>query len=164
VPRGVRFTIPPAPVPLNPDRDPGLVAARRPPLAYLTGLRFYADSRRKQRLEVIGVWSGSEVLLKDVGSSFCRTATAKWVRAMAEQWGIDEKDETLAEPIDWERLMRPDTTARPHPAAKALIENAEQAKAASAEVRRLTQGPEQGLVPTTRQGSGTPYLPGFEDL
>lgn len=163
MPRGVRFTIPPAPVPLNPDRDPGLVAARRPPLAYLTGLRFYADSRRKQRLEVVGVWSGSEVLLKDVGSSFCRTATANWVRAMAERWGIDEKDEPLVEPIDWERRMKPDTTARPHPAAEAVIENAEQAKAAPAEVAALRQGPKDGRLATAGRGSGAPYLPGFED-
>lgn len=163
MPRGVRFTIPPAPVPLNPDRDPGLGAARWHPLAHLTGLRFYADSRRKQRLEVVGVWSGSEVLLKDVGSSFCRTATANWVRAMAERWGIDEKDEPLAEPIDWERRMRRDTTARPHPAAEALIENPEQAKAAPAEVAALRQGPNDGRLATAGRGSGAPYLPGFED-
>ena len=164
MPRTVKFAIPPAPVPLNPDRDPGPIAARGHPLAYLTGLRFSSDSRRKQRLEVIGVWSLSEVLLKDLGSSFCRTATANWVRAMAEKWGIDEKDGPLAEPLDWERLMGPDTTTPPNSATETVIENAKEATVASAEVRRLMQGPEHGVAPTTRQGSGTPYLPGFEDL
>lgn len=163
MPRAVTHVIPAAPIPVNPERDPQLVAGTWHPLAYLAGLRFYSDSRRKQRLEVVGAWSESEVLLKDVASSFCHTATPAWVQSMVDQYGLDENDEPLAEPVDWERLMRAQATTMTRPDAEALLEEAEEAEVERLELRGLMQGQSESLEASRQPEDEDPWLPGFED-
>lgn len=164
MPRAVTHVIPPAPIPAHPDEDPQRPAATWHALAYLIGLRFYSDSRRKQRLQVVGVWSGSEVLLKDVSNNFCRVATAAWTQSMVDQFGLDENDEPLAEPVDWERLMRAQSPTVARPVAEALIEEAEQAEAARLELVALMQGRPEDLSSVQAKGDEDPWLPGFEDF
>jgi hypothetical protein len=138
VPRAVRHHLEPAPLPVNPVREPELIAATWHPLAYLVGQRFYADSQRRRRLEVVGVWSSSEVLLRDVSSRLCRHATATWVRNMVDQYGLDANDEPLGK-VDWERLMQPHVTRLTRPVAEAVLERAEKREEGGVELRRLMQ-------------------------
>lgn len=164
MPRAVTHAIPPALIPPHPDGDSQRPAAARHPLAYLIGLRFYSDSRRKQQLQVVGVWSGSEVLLKDVSSNFCRVATAAWAQSMVDQFGLDENGEPLAESVDWERLMRAQSPMVTRPIAEALIEEAEQAEAARLELVAMMQGRPEDLPSVQAAGNEDPWLPGFEDF
>ncbi len=164
MPRAVRHVIPAAPIPVNPERDPQLVAGTWHPLAYLSGLRFYSDSRRKQRLVVVGAWSDDEVLLKDVSSSFCRTATPAWVRSMVDEYGLDENDEALSEPVDWARLMRAQSITMPRSDAEALLKEAEQAEVARLELRGLMQGQPESVDGDQLPADVDPWLPGFEDF
>ncbi|MHB1527644.1 MAG: hypothetical protein ACYCZN_15465 [Candidatus Dormibacteria bacterium] len=140
MPRAVRQRMAEAPVPANPERSPELVAATWHPLAYLIGQRFrFSDGPRKQRLEVIGVASGSDVWLRDACTRLCRTASGEWVKAMVEEYGLDGNDEPLGA-VDWGRLMRPHRFSLDRTLARALIAEAEAAEEARQEVQRMIRG------------------------
>ena len=138
MPRAVRLRMEAAPIPINPVREPGRIAGTWHPLAYLTGLRFYSDSRRKQRLEVIGPWSSSEVVLRDPSTQLCRFATATWVRTMVDKYGLDEHDQPLGR-VDWERLVHPHTITLARPVAEEVLEEAERQEERARELRALMQ-------------------------